>query len=190
LRLYCHALTELVPCWSYFHVGCLRGRSSLDTLTDNVGGTPPFGGTMSAGRATAATTGRTDAAGGIAAIGGIASTSPLHAEASIAAGFYDTCAVTSGSTIQCWGDKFGELGDGSSTSLVPLMVSDITTALDVSVGWRHTCAAARLRAGETMMLATRCVLFNCLGYSAHNVCSCLTLVARRSIFETSLTRLT
>ena len=58
-----------------------------------------------------------------------------------------TCAVITGGTLSCWGDnETGELGIGMVTSAkpyglpLPVQVSQITSATDVSAGFLHTCA--------------------------------------------------
>ena len=53
------------------------------------------------------------------------------------------CAVLSSGSIQCWGsNSSGELGANSlaDSSLVPLTVSNITTAQSVSAGYTGDCA--------------------------------------------------
>jgi alpha-tubulin suppressor-like RCC1 family protein len=61
----------------------------------------------------------------------------------ISAGWYSSCAVIAGGTIQCWGDNsWGELGgNGFNQSLVPVPVSNIGSgASQVSVGAQTACA--------------------------------------------------
>ena len=61
----------------------------------------------------------------------------------IGAGGNTTCAVLSGGTVSCWGDNNqGKLGIGSNVLFVgsPAPVSGLTGAVDVSPGYRHTCA--------------------------------------------------
>ena len=73
--------------------------------------------------------------------------SPTLAEtnrgATLAAGYFHTCAVLADGRVQCWGaNELGQLGDGStkSGSAVPVTVSGITGAVAVSGGYFHTCA--------------------------------------------------
>jgi alpha-tubulin suppressor-like RCC1 family protein len=71
---------------------------------------------------------------------------------SIAAGSDHACAVVSGGTVWCWGavgteSAYGQLGNGgSSGSTVPVQVSGITNATQISAGLAHTCA--RLSTGQ------------------------------------------
>lgn len=61
----------------------------------------------------------------------------------IAAGYYHTCALTSGGGIKCWGSNFyGGLGDGTTTDrVVPVDVSGLASgARVVAGGYAHTCA--------------------------------------------------
>jgi alpha-tubulin suppressor-like RCC1 family protein len=61
----------------------------------------------------------------------------------IEAGEYHTCAVLDDHTIACWGsDVYGQLGDspGNDTSAVPLAVSGVTNAIQVTAGAYHSCA--------------------------------------------------
>lgn len=69
----------------------------------------------------------------------------LPSAVSVSAGGGDlghTCAVLLGGAVECWGDnEQGELGDGTTTtSLVPVAVSGIATAVSVSSGLYHSCA--------------------------------------------------
>ena len=45
-------------------------------------------------------------------------------------------------TVRCWGENdFGQLGNGTTAaSTTPVQVAGIAGALNVSAGWRHTCA--------------------------------------------------
>lgn len=61
----------------------------------------------------------------------------------VEAGGAHTCAVLSDGTVRCWGDNTnGQLGSGStaSSSVVPVVVSNLTGVMSVSAGDRHTCA--------------------------------------------------
>lgn len=64
--------------------------------------------------------------------------------ASISAGTYHTCAVTTGGGVKCWGaNQYGQLGNNSTTqSLVPVNVSGLTAGVaQLAVGEDyHTCA--------------------------------------------------
>jgi alpha-tubulin suppressor-like RCC1 family protein len=62
---------------------------------------------------------------------------------SIEAGDDHTCAVTDQGEVKCWGyNRFGQLGDGSTTSRnIPVTVKGLPGgALAVAAGWGHTCA--------------------------------------------------
>ena len=57
--------------------------------------------------------------------------------------FDHTCALRATGQIACWGDNgYGRLGDGSGSnrSAVPVMVSGLTDARAVTLGFLHTCA--------------------------------------------------
>ncbi|MBM4413645.1 MAG: hypothetical protein FJ040_09430 [Chloroflexi bacterium] len=65
--------------------------------------------------------------------------------ATISAGKYHTCALTSAGVAYCWGrNEYGELGDGSSiTRVLPVLVSmpaGVTSFATISAGMIHTCA--------------------------------------------------
>jgi hypothetical protein len=68
---------------------------------------------------------------------------------SIAAGGDHTCVLLSGGLVHCWGDNgAGQLGNVTTTSSsVPVTVSDLSTAIAVAAGADHTCA---LRSGGTI----------------------------------------
>jgi alpha-tubulin suppressor-like RCC1 family protein len=59
------------------------------------------------------------------------------------AGLISTCARLATGQVTCWGDnEYGELGDGSDHNArpTPVLVSGLTDATAVTVGWQHTCA--------------------------------------------------
>jgi alpha-tubulin suppressor-like RCC1 family protein len=63
--------------------------------------------------------------------------------AAASAGGGQTCALTPGGGILCWGNnKYGQLGDGTGEKRnVPTAVAGITQgAAKVVTGWNHTCA--------------------------------------------------
>lgn len=63
--------------------------------------------------------------------------------ASISGGDRQTCAVTTGGGVQCWGfNGYGQLGDGSNTDRsTPVAVDGLTSGVaSVSGGSSHTCA--------------------------------------------------
>jgi len=61
----------------------------------------------------------------------------------VAAGVHHTCALTSSGALRCWGrNNFGQLGDGSQIDRdVPVAIVGLEDAvIDVTAGFRHTCA--------------------------------------------------
>lgn len=67
----------------------------------------------------------------------------LNDAVQVSAGYYDTCAVLLGGSVDCWGDGLdGDLGDGSTSWMVdrPEPVSGISSAVQVTAGDQHTCA--------------------------------------------------
>ena len=56
---------------------------------------------------------------------------------------YHTCAVMTDGTVYCWGrNDDGQIGSGSTSTVFtnPTQVSDITNAIDVSLGYSYSCA--------------------------------------------------
>jgi alpha-tubulin suppressor-like RCC1 family protein len=67
---------------------------------------------------------------------------------SLSAGWYHTCAVTTGDVAHCWGSGFdGQLGDGTETGRdTPAAVSGALAFASVSAGAQYACG--RTTAGE------------------------------------------
>ena len=66
----------------------------------------------------------------------------LSSVTKISAGGETTCAVLSNGGARCWGaNTYGSLGNGSGSgnSSVPVTVSSMTTAVEISVGSAHAC---------------------------------------------------
>lgn len=70
----------------------------------------------------------------------------------VAAGSRSTCALLTNETVKCWGgNKYGELGDGTTgdanqVRLAPVTVKNLTGVKSLSAGTHHACA---LLAGGT-----------------------------------------
>ena len=60
----------------------------------------------------------------------------------IAAGDYDTCALSSDGTVSCWGNNTdGQLGNGTDNlSAAPVMVQGLSGVTAIVSGAYHTCA--------------------------------------------------
>jgi alpha-tubulin suppressor-like RCC1 family protein len=74
----------------------------------------------------------------------------LSGVVSLAAGASHTCAILTDRSVRCWGSNaLGQLGDGGSgvDSGVPVMVTDLTDAVQLAAGYFHTCA---VRAGGSV----------------------------------------
>jgi alpha-tubulin suppressor-like RCC1 family protein len=62
-----------------------------------------------------------------------------------------TCALTAGGSVQCWGNnRYGQLGDGTTQKQYePVQVTGLTSGVGtIETGWNHTCAVNR--GGELM----------------------------------------
>lgn len=65
-------------------------------------------------------------------------------KASVSVGQHHSCAVGDDHKAWCWGNNsFGQLGNGTTTSAdYPVMVSGLSDVLQISAGFRHSCAVA------------------------------------------------
>jgi hypothetical protein len=67
----------------------------------------------------------------------------MTAAVEIAAGGKHNCARLSNGTVNCWGlNGYGQLGNGSTTTFfsAPVVVSGMSTAIDIAAGANHSCA--------------------------------------------------
>ena len=73
---------------------------------------------------------------------GLAGTAQASTAESISAGESHACALITGGTVKCWGSNdSGQLGDNTTTSSrVPVVVSNLTGAIAISTGSNHSCA--------------------------------------------------
>ncbi len=112
----------------------------------NSGGAPNGGGGLNAGGRAVAGSGPAGV-GNATELGGAAggTTTARLVARSIDAGSYYSCAVLDSGSIRCWGaNRYGELGDGTTTSsYVPVDVTGITNASAVSVDAYHVCALSK-----------------------------------------------
>lgn len=86
------------------------------------------------------------------------STEPVNVQGlddaiAIDAGYYTTCAIRASGQVVCWGHgEKGTLGNGTSgednDSAVPVNVSGLTDAVEISVGWMTACA--RRQSGQVV----------------------------------------
>ncbi len=62
------------------------------------------------------------------------------------AGGYHSCAILGDQTVKCWGRNHrGQLGDGTGVdSLVPVTVTNLTGAIELTTGENHSCALTNL----------------------------------------------
>ena len=122
-----------------------NGGKSSTTEATNAGGTP--GTTDTASMGSSIETGGTSSISATSNLGGSTNTGGTTSTGSsantklvakaISAGYYHTCVVLNGGTIQCWGGNgYGALGNGTSTngSDVPVTVAGITNATAVAAG--------------------------------------------------------
>ena len=68
-------------------------------------------------------------------------TTPGDNPISISLGESHSCALREGGTVYCWGENYGQLGNGTrENSSVPVEVLGITDATAISLGRAHSCA--------------------------------------------------
>lgn len=68
----------------------------------------------------------------------------------VSAGLDNTCALTAGGTVECWGaNNWGQLGSSTpSESATPLVVGGVSDAVAISVGQYDACAVLKGGAAE------------------------------------------
>ncbi|MDD5223629.1 MAG: fibronectin type III domain-containing protein [bacterium] len=69
--------------------------------------------------------------------------SGITTAAEISIGYNHTCARLTDNSVRCWGmNNVSQLGSGTSaySCNTPVIVPDITTAVEISLGYHHTCA--------------------------------------------------
>jgi len=154
------ALTTVggVKCWGYNAYGQLGNSSTTDSLTPvNVTGLTSGVASLTAGQfhTCAVTTSGGAKCWGYNSYGQLGDNSTTQrlapvtvsgltsGVASLTAGYYHTCAVTTSGGAQCWGrNNYGQLGDNSTTQrLAPVAVSGLTSGVaSLTAGFDHTCA--------------------------------------------------
>ncbi|MGA9761553.1 MAG: hypothetical protein WBQ14_03940 [Gaiellaceae bacterium] len=138
------------------HDVIFSGGTGTRTVTNSGGGTVNFGTSTSITFANGIST-----AGGVLQINtaqtasitvtddGHHTSAPLRIVVSsvvatqISAGGFQTCALRSDGTVECWGsDSSGQLGNGNplTNSSTPVIVSGLTNVTQIAAGKYHTCA--------------------------------------------------
>ena len=132
----CGARSSLELSSSVGSIAGFPGPGGASVGLDGTGGQDGLGST-----AREEPVGGSPATGGISAFGG-ASQNQL-AVTEISAGTSVSCALITDGTIRCWGaNESGQLGNGTTTSSsVPVTVTDITNAIYVSASNHFACAS-------------------------------------------------